>query len=256
MRRSQIFVAAAVGAALLVAGCTSTTAGEGGDRVLSGTASNTSSLPSAGPSSSAPGGSTSAPASGAPASSGSSSESAGTSAPASDLPSSSAADSSSASGSAALDAQSTKWFDTLCTGFLPLEDLSKLGDTVSSAKDIKTAQKEIVALFTKAGSSFTNTAKSLKSLPAPTVQGGAEVASKVEPVLTELGSELTTGAKKVAAVDVTKYPAQLQTVLTDTATQISSVSSSVSLDNVTTSPGAEKAIAAIPSCKKLSQLGS
>ena len=197
----------------------------------------------------------SGPASSAAPSSEAASGTAGSGSPSSSAGGSSASGSS-ASGSAALDAQSTKWFDTLCTGFLPLTDLSKLGDTVSSAKDVKTAQKQIVALFTKAGSSFTDTAKSLKSLPAPTIPGGAEVASKVEPVLTKLGSDLTAGAKKAAAVDATKNPSQLQTVLTDTASQISSMSSSVSLDDVTTSPEAEKAIAAIPSCKKLSQLGS
>ncbi|SDO90144.1 hypothetical protein SAMN04515671_2301 [Nakamurella panacisegetis] len=252
----QITIAAALGVALLITGCTSTggtpspgtssVSSPAGSTVGRSTAASPSSQVSSNP---APGTTSSAPGSRLAGSSAGSSAATGSSAAGSGT-------SSSGRGSSGLDAQSTRWFDTLCTGFLPLADLSKLGDTVSAAKDLKTAQQEVVTLFSRAGASFTDTAKSLAGLPAPTIQGGAQVAAKVQPVLVKLGSTLTAAAREVAAVDVTTNPTELQTVLTDTATQISTMSSAVNLDSVTASPQAQTAIEAIPSCQKLSQLGT
>lgn len=213
MKRT-ILMAALTGAAVLLAGCSSTsgTATPATSSSSSAAATSSSAMSSAS-SSMAPASSASmSPASSAssseapassPESSASSSETASSS-----LSSSSSGDTSSSSApptttvgdqTEGLDAQTKAWFTTFCEGTEPVLTGAKSLTDMGGSSDSAASEKKLVSLFETLGTTMTKTSAKLKNLPAPTFSGGAAFAGKVVTAYGSAGPQLTAAAKKIAA---------------------------------------------------------
>ncbi len=217
MKRNRL-MAAVTGAAVLLAGCSSTsgTAASATPSTSNAAATSSSSMSSSSMSSSM-----------APASSMSSSMAPVSSMASSEEPTSSPEQSASSSGTASssvsvassedtgsststpptttvgnqkagLDETSTKWFDAFCTGVAPVvtggKELTKMSSSSSAA-----TQKKTLELFETLGTSLTKTSDTLKGLPAPTFSGGDAFAAKVVKAFGTAGPALSAAAKKIAA---------------------------------------------------------
>lgn len=77
------------------------------------------------------------------------------------------------------DAQTTTWFDTFCTGMAPLQDLSNISTATSN--------QQISDALSTAGTAFQDTAGKLSALPAPTFDGGDQLARTVQSGLESFG---------------------------------------------------------------------
>jgi hypothetical protein len=189
MKRTTTLIAALTGAAVLLAGCSST----------SGTAtvavSSTSILPSSAASSSAS--SLAAPSSAPTPGSSDNSE---PSVSESSVPGS-APDTTVGDASGGLDAQSADWFTAFCGGLAPAltasGSLTALGS--GAASDPTAAVKKLVVVFGALGASMTKTAATLKDMSPPTFPGGKDFASKVVAAFAAEGPAITAAAKKIAA---------------------------------------------------------
>ncbi|SDO90121.1 hypothetical protein SAMN04515671_2300 [Nakamurella panacisegetis] len=255
MKRTS-WLAAILGAGLLLAGCSSTggtatantssassAAASSAAAPSSGAApSSSAEAPSSAPASSAAA-SSGAPASGSAETSGSSSASEATTAPTTTV----------GDNSSSLDAQTSAWFSAFCTGFTPVVDLtSDPSSLASSATDLAKAQKALVDFYSKLGSAFTDTADKLKGLPAPTFNGGPEFASKVVIALTKAGPAFTTEAKKLAAIDVSKDPSALSSALTGLSGSMTTALQPLQdLSSLKLTPQTLAGFEAIPACAAL-----
>lgn len=140
-----------------------------------------------------------------------------------------------------LDAQSTTWFDTMCTGLAPLTQFS------SSAASLGDDPSKIGPVFVEIGESMTSTAATLQDTPPPTFEGGEAVATQFIDALTELGPAFADLGTKAGALDpanpagAQEFAAGLQSI----ATQAQGLTAVEATDAV------KKAVAAIPSCSTI-----
>ena len=260
MKRTTL-MAALTGAAVLLAGCSSTSgtaapASTSSSATSSATVMSSSSAPaSAASSMSAP---VSPAASGsAPASQPASSEMTSSGTASSDTASSETASSEGAAATntpvststvgdatGALDAPSTAWFSAFCGGVAPIvtgaTSLTSLSGSASSAA----SQKKIATLFTTMGTSLTKTAADLKALPAPTFAGGAAFAARVEAAFAKAGPALAAGGKKITA-----DPSQADATASGLADSMTAaVAPLQDLDSLKLTPATQAAIEKIPAC--------
>ena len=153
-----------------------------------------------------------------------------------------------------LDAQTTAWFTTFCTGMGPVLDLSDKSTEWSSqiASDPATGLKAAGDYFVVIGKSFTDTAAALKSTPPPTFDGGADVAGKIVARMEKAGPVFTQAGQKLAALNPTDQAGaaaamqDLQQSMTDAMSAFGTVTENVELD-----PATQAAVEAIPACSKL-----
>ena len=148
---------------------------------------------------------------------------------------------------AALDAQTTAWFDALCTGVAPIKKAESLASQTGS--DPTTQQKAVVSTLKTLSEAFIATSASLAGTPPPTFDGGAEFATKVTSGLLSAGGGLSSGATKFAAVDPTDAAAMkaaVATLQTDLESAVKPLQAMSTLD-----PAVQSATEQIPSCKAL-----
>ena len=233
MKRTTTLIAALAGAAVLIAGCSST----------SGTAT-----PSSSPTSSAAQVSASAVASTSVAAPSSAPESGSgeSSAPAGTVADRSGAASSAAPASTALDAKSAAWFSVACGGLTPLTGVSSLMGSLGS--DLSSAAKKLTGVLTLTGSSLTKASAQLKKMPAPTVAGGDALATKTIAAFETAGPEISAAAKKIEADPSTLLGAVtgLQNSFTKAAEPVSELGK--------LSPETVAAIEKLPACAKIASL--
>lgn len=154
----------------------------------------------------------------------------------------------------ALDAQTTAWFTTFCTGMGPVLDLSTKSTEWSSqiASNPAAGMKAAGDYFVVIGKSFTDTAAALKSTPPPTFDGGADVAGKIVAGMEKAGPVFTQAGQKLAALNPTDQAGaaaamqDLQQSMTDAMSAFGTVTENVELD-----PATQAAVEAIPACSKL-----
>jgi hypothetical protein len=259
----RISLMAALGAAVLLAGCSSTS-GTATANTSASTASSAPAVASSASQSSAPSSeaassaASSAPASSAPVSSGpatSGSTAASAASPSGqDTSSSKTAATTVGDSSGSLDAASAAWFSTFCTGFTPVVTLGKsAGSSIAAqATNPAKAQAAIVDLYQTFGRSFTDTAAKLKDLAPPTFNGGPAFASKVVTALQTAGPVFTANAAKLKAIDVTKDPSSFSTALSGLSTTMTTALGPLQdLGSLKLTPQTQAAFEALPACAKL-----
>jgi hypothetical protein len=269
MKRTTL-MAALTGAAVLLVGCSSTS-GTAAPASTSSAAVTSSSVMSSSAMSSGMASASQAPSSAAPASTAAgitepsspaaSGPAASSEAPTSSDDSSSGTVSSSASSSKApttvgntsggLDVESAAWFSTFCGGLQPVADIAKDAGSLGSS-DQAAAQKTLVSLYSKIGSSFTATAAKLKPLPAPTFSGGEAFATKVVAALGSSGPTFSANAKKLAAIDVKKNPSAFGKALEGVTKDLGAATGPLQdLNSLKLTPQTQAAYEKLPACAKL-----
>lgn len=157
---------------------------------------------------------------------------------------------SSAGGSAApaeLDAQSTTWFETLCSGVSPIAELAQTADT--SGLSDAAAQQKGVELITQFGTALSDTGAALADTPAPTFDGGEDLASTMASGLAESGTQMAALAQSFGAIDpadTAALEAAVQSLPDDLQTAVAPLSAIGELD-----PSVSAAVQEIPACQAL-----
>lgn len=260
----RISLMAALGAAVLLAGCSSTS-GTATANTSASTASSAPAVASSASQSSAPSSEaassaassapvSSGPVSSGPATSGSTAASAASPSSGQDTSSSKTATTTVGDSSGSLDAASAAWFSTFCTGFTPVVTLGKsAGSSIAAqATNPAKAQAAIVDLYQTFGRSFTDTAAKLKDLAPPTFNGGPAFASKVVTALQTAGPVFTANAAKLKAIDVTKDPSSFSTALSGLSTTMTTALGPLQdLGSLKLTPQTQAAFEALPACAKL-----
>jgi hypothetical protein len=157
-------------------------------------------------------------------------------------------------GNGSLDAQSAAWFDAFCTGLAPLSDAGQAmagADATDPAAQLSTS----VAAFNAIADAFTNTANTLKGLPAPTFAHGDEIASKIVTGLSQAGPQIKAAAQTLSQVKATDE-AGVQAAVGAAAGTLSSAASSLDPGNYALDAGTQADIEKIPSCAKVGFGGS
>ena len=152
-------------------------------------------------------------------------------------------------GNGSLDAQSAAWFDAFCTGLAPLSDAGQAmagADATDPAAQLSTS----VAAFNAIADAFTNTANTLKGLPAPTFAHGDEIASKIVTGLSQAGPQIKAAAQTLSQVKATDE-AGVQAAVGAAAGTLSSAASSLDPGNYALDAGTQADIEKIPSCAKV-----
>ncbi|QNK82707.1 hypothetical protein [Nakamurella sp. PAMC28650] len=259
----RISLMAALGAAVLLAGCSSTSGTATANTSASTASSAASSAPavassasqSSAPSSEAASSAASgAPVSSGPATSGSTAASAASPSSGQDTSSSKTATTTVGDSSGSLDAASAAWFSTFCGGFTPVVTLAQsAGSSIAAqATNPAKAQAAIVDLYQTFGRSFTDTAAKLKDLAPPTFNGGPAFASKVVTALQTAGPVFTANAAKLKAIDVTKDPSSFSTALSGLSTTMTTALGPLQdLGSLKLTPQTQAAFEALPACAKL-----
>lgn len=278
MKRTTL-MAALTGAAVLLAGCSSTSgtaapASSSGAAVTSSSSMSSSAMTSGSMSSSmapasqassseAPASSAaasitepanSAPASGAPSSAATTSSedsSSDTASSAASTPSVSKAPTTVGNTSGGLDVKSAAWFSEFCGGLQPVADIAKQAGSIGGS-DQAAAQKSLVSLYSKIGSSFTATAAKLKPLPAPTFSGGQAFATKVVSALGTSGPTFSADAKKLAAINVKTNPDAFAKALEGVSKDLGTATGPLQdLNSLKLTPQTQAAYEKLPACAKL-----
>ena len=274
MKRTTL-MAALTGAAVLLVGCSSTSGTATPASTSSSSAAATSSsamssmsssmapsssaavseAPSSDASSSAPESSASSsevasgPESSGPESSGaesSDSETADSTSSSSKAPTTTVGDSSEG-----LDVKSAAWFTEFCGGLQPLGSIAQDAGAISGS-DQAAAQKALVNLYDKIGSSFTATAAKLKPLPPPSFSGGDAFATKVVKALETSGPTFSADAKKLAAIDVKKDPAAFSKAIEGISKDLGTATGPLNdLNSLKLTPQTQAAFEKLPACAKL-----
>jgi len=136
-----------------------------------------------------------------------------------------------------LDAQTTAWFTTFCTGLSPLKNLSSTLLSGGGATDLNGVATKI----TNTGKELSATASKLKNQPPPTFAGGAGYGTKGVAVFQQLGTIFTQLGQKAAKGDISGM-----------STLTSQINSGPLKDiqQVRLEPATARAIGAIPACQK------
>lgn len=226
--KGYTFGAVMVGAAVLMASCTSTSTA-----VVDSSASASIVAPSSAPVSSA----------------------APSSAPASSVVPSSVAPSSAPASSGSLDGATTAWFTAFCGGLTPVlraEKDVKTKQPSIGATDYAAQRKLLVDFLTTAGPGVTDIAAKLKALPAPTFNRGVAFAAKVVAAFGKTGPSLTTGGRKLAAVDISKGTSGLSSAAPNLAADLASLGAPITAVGELDIPDSTKAaLLMLPACAKL-----
>jgi hypothetical protein len=258
----RVSLMAALGAAVLLAGCSATsgtaTVNTSAAPMSSAAVSTPAVVSSAAGSSSSASGSAGAPAVSAPVSPASPASPAQSSNDVSptgqDTSSSKSASTTVGDANTSLDAASAAWFSTFCGGFAPVVTLAQTaGSSIAAqAGDPAKAQAAIVDLYSSFGSAFTGTASKLKGLPPPTFDGGPAFATKVVTALQTAGPAFTADAKKIKALDVTKDPSSFSTALAGLSGDMTSALAPMQdLGSLKLTAQTQSAFEALPACAKL-----
>lgn len=101
---------------------------------------------------------------------------------------------------AVLDAQSTAWFDALCTEIAPIKAVQNIGDD-SSGQDAATQWQAKLTALHSLSAAFSVTSTRLAASPPPTFNGGSDFAEKLTTGLSTAASTLSDAADKLDAVD-------------------------------------------------------
>lgn len=165
-------------------------------------------------------------------------------------------------GDGTLDAQSSAWFNTACTGMQPLGGMvaAVMGvamgaagatGTDSATPDVAAMQGQLVSALDSAGTALNDTADKLADTPPPTFAKGDQMAKDFITFLKATGPKLTAVADKVKAAAVTDA-ASLGAALS----QIQSLSTSDldganPLSGYDLDPATEKAVQELPACKAM-----
>lgn len=163
-------------------------------------------------------------------------------------PETAATTAASSAAAAPIDAQTTAWFDTLCTGIAPIKSVESAGPETPNPDPAAGQQALISAIQTLSGA-FTSTSATLATTPPPTFEGGAEFASTVTTGLGATGADLAKSAETFAAVDpsdASKLAAAKTTLQADLIKAVGPLQSISGLD-----PAIQAATTEIPSCKSL-----
>ncbi len=148
-----------------------------------------------------------------------------------------------------LDDQSIAWFDTLCPALSA--SIGVLGQSGLSDSGTAVQQQAIVAAAQQAGGILATAATQLAAQPAPTFDGGTQVAAGVTAGMNGAAEQLAASATTLAAIDPTDTTA-LQAGRTAMSQQIAgSLTFLKDLGELDPAVGAE--IAKIPSCAEFSQ---
>ncbi|MET3807054.1 hypothetical protein ABIB25_004076 [Nakamurella sp. UYEF19] len=271
MKRTTL-LATLTGAAVFLAGCSSTsgTAAPASSTSSTAAAAASGSSVAVAPASSAPSSGSAASSDSAGSSSASSTAdgSVSQSSPAGSSPAdSSSADSSSASSSAptttvgdsnsALDEASSTWFSAFCGGFAPIINVSKSASAIgAAASDPAKGQKLLVDLYKSLGKAFTDTAGVLKVLPPPTFTGGDAFATKVVTALGSAGPEFTKAGTTLAAIDVKKDPSAFTSALSGLSTSMTTALQPLQdLGSLKMTPETQAALEKLPACAALKSAG-
>ena len=155
---------------------------------------------------------------------------------------------SSAVAAASTDAQTTAWFDALCTGIAPIKSVESAGLGTQNP-DPAAGQQALIGAITTLSSAFTSTSATLATTPPPTFDGGAQFASTVTTGLGTTGTDLAKSAETFAAVDpsdAATLAAAKTTLQADLIKAVGPLQSISGLD-----PAIQAATTEIPSCKSL-----
>ncbi|WP_420122881.1 hypothetical protein [Nakamurella sp.] len=142
-------------------------------------------------------------------------------------------------GTTSLDAQSTAWFETLCTGVSPLADLEQTMKSVSSGQELGSA-------MTTVGTAFTDTAAKLADQPAPTFDGGQELASNTQTAMQTFGQTFQDFGARAAQISNSDTAGQQQFLQDFQAALTQSPLAEMKL-----SPDVQQAVQQIPACQKI-----
>lgn len=134
-----------------------------------------------------------------------------------------------------LDAPSTTWFDTMCTGMAPLTSLQNV-----------TSQQELSDAMTQAGAAFQATGGQLATLPPPTFEGGTELAQSATSGFQSFGQTFIDFGQKVLEIDGNDTAAQQQ--FTD---DLAAAAAASPVAQIRLTPALTEAVQAIPSCQSL-----
>lgn len=199
MNRATFAAALAVGV-LVLAGCSSDTAGTAApasDPATSSAALATSSAATDGGGA----GSTASGSSGAETTTGTSTGATSAGSDASTLdPAGGSSTTTVGDASGELDEVSRAWFERFCAGLQPVkDDIQGLG-SFGSASDPAEQQRLFTEVTGNLGASFTQTAADLDGVPTPTFAGGAEFATSATSTMAEAGPELTALSQELATL--------------------------------------------------------
>lgn len=142
-------------------------------------------------------------------------------------------------GTTSLDAQSTAWFETLCTGVSPLADLEQTMKSVSSGQELGSA-------MTTVGTAFTDTAAKLADQPAPTFDGGQELAANTQTAMQTFGQTFQDFGARAAQISNSDTAGQQQFLQDFQAALTQSPLAEMKL-----SPDVQQAVQQIPACQKI-----
>ncbi|GAA1996023.1 hypothetical protein GCM10009818_02330 [Nakamurella flavida] len=139
-----------------------------------------------------------------------------------------------------LDAQSSAWFDTTCSGLAPLTEITQSASSISDPT-------QLGAVLTQLGDAMTSTATQLGSTPPPTFEGGDALATQTTEALNKFGPALSALGAKAATISPTDQ-AGGQQFLTELQSTFSELPGLLAFD---VNPDLQQAIAAVPSCAAL-----
>ena len=211
MKRPTTALSVAMAAGLMLAGCSS-----GG----TDTASSSSSVASSVSSSAASAASTSSASSSRPSS-----------AEPTAAPTLTAGD-----GSGELDAQTTTWFSTFCTGLAGVADLR----TISSAQQASQVLQRV-------GTDMTNTASQLAALAPPTFSGGDGLAASAINSFNQIGPAFVSFGQRAGTIGENDEAATQQ-FAADFQAQLAPLAS---LTKIELDPATQQAVSAIPECTQV-----
>ncbi len=149
---------------------------------------------------------------------------------------------------ATLDAQTTAWFDALCTGIAPIKAVESAGLDTPGQDPASQWRAELNGLNTLSRA-FSATSVTLATTQPPTFDNGIRFAELVTTGLGTAGGDLAKSAGTFAAVDPTDATALARaktTLQTDLVSALSPLQSISGLD-----PAIQAATREIPSCKNL-----
>jgi len=153
-----------------------------------------------------------------------------------------------ASTAAVLDAQSTAWFDALCTQIAPIRAVQNLGGDSSGQDAARRWQAKLAALRTLS-QAFSATSTTLAPTPPPTIEGGADFAEKLTKGLSTAASTLSDATDKLDAVDPTDASAL---AAAQPVFKINVLKAVAALQTVSQlDPAVVTAVRGIPSCQDL-----
>ena len=166
-------------------------------------------------------------------------------------------DDSSATGApVALDEQSTAWFSAFCGSTTKIQEASSAMSQMQPDPSAAPAdtQAMLATGVKEFGTTFKTAASEIAALPAPTIEGGDQLATGATDAYNAIGDKLIAAGETFAATPVTDQ-ASLQTAATQLATEIQSSVAGIQeavkpLDSILTDELGES-VKQIPGCEEI-----